>query len=104
MHEIPIATCTSIEAHFHALIRQRAAQLIESQQIALPRLLPTFDSDEGWHWFAVPGIYGGFRYQWQPDENGIKLMVESWSRVSDGSGQRHEVRIEGSRLIAEGFV
>lgn len=33
-----------------------------------------------------------------------KLVSESWCRVVGGSGQRHELTSEGSRLLEEGLV
>jgi hypothetical protein len=36
--------------------------------------------------------------------SGSRLMSESWCRVVEGSGQRHEITAQGARLVAEGFV
>jgi hypothetical protein len=55
-------------------------------------------------WFPVPGMYGGFSYRLEAAGVEAKLVSESWSRVVGGSGQRHEVTSEGSRLVEEGFV
>ena len=54
-------------------------------------------------WFAVPGMYGGFAYELRA-EGEPHLLVESWSRVVGGSGQRHVIGAGGTRLVAEGFV
>ena len=51
---------------------------------------------------TVPGMYGGFAYQL--GETGTTLTVNSWSRVCEGSGQRHEITPDGCRLTDEGFV
>ena len=55
-------------------------------------------------WFAVPGMYGGFSYRLEKAGVEPKLITESWSRVVDGSGQRHEITPTRSRLVEEGFV
>ena len=55
-------------------------------------------------WFPVPGMYGGFSYRLEAAGVEAKLVSERWSRVVGGSGQRHEVTSEGSRLVEEGFV
>jgi hypothetical protein len=49
-------------------------------------------------------MYGGFYYRLDAAGVDAKLISESWSRVVGGSGQRHEVTSEGSRLVDEGFV
>ena len=52
----------------------------------------------------MPGMYGGFSYRWEGMGKRARLVVESWCRVVEGSGQRHEITAEGSRLVEEGFV
>jgi hypothetical protein len=32
------------------------------------------------------------------------LISESWCRIVGGSGQRHEITKDGSRLVTEGFA
>jgi hypothetical protein len=32
------------------------------------------------------------------------LITESWCRIFDGSGQRHEITSETCKLVEEGFV
>jgi hypothetical protein len=49
-------------------------------------------------------MYGGFSYRLGAAGVEAKLVSESWCRVAEGSGQRHEITSAGSRLVAEGFV
>jgi hypothetical protein len=49
-------------------------------------------------------MYGGFSYWGEEAESVTRLMVESWSRVVQGSGQRHVVSDQGVVLIEEGFA
>jgi hypothetical protein len=49
-------------------------------------------------------MLGGFNVWFADDRSATTLVSESWSRVVDGSGQRHEVTAAGARLVDEGFV
>jgi hypothetical protein len=49
-------------------------------------------------------MYGGFSLRLKSGGVQAKLVSESWCRVCGGSGQRHEISSQGSRLVAEGFV
>jgi len=104
MQKVPQDTLLAIQRHFHAVIRDRAAKLIDEQSLALPELTPLLTAEEPKAWFPIPGMYGGFSYWLEGEGEQAKLMAESWCRVVDGSGQRHEVTAEGSRLVEEGFV
>jgi hypothetical protein len=95
-----ITALRSVKTGFHALIKQRLTTLRLQVPDNLPELadpLPTADSPA---WWAVSGMYGGFSYWGERD----CLIVESWSRVIGGSGQRHEVTPAGAKLLEEGFV
>lgn len=104
MRQVPKDTLLAIQRHFHAVIRGRAADLIDRHNVALPELAPLLTADEPKAWFPVPGMYGGFGYWLEGTGEQTKLVAESWCRVVGGSGQRHEVTADGSRLVEEGFV
>lgn len=104
MQRVPEATLLAIQEHFHGVIRERAAELIEQQQLELPELAPLLSSDDPEAWFPMPGMYGGFSYWFEGKGELAKLVTESWCRVIDGSGQRHEITAQGSELVDEGFV
>ena len=104
MRPIPEKTLQAIQRHFHEVIRGRAAKLIAQHDVTLPELLPLLTSNDRKGWFPVPGMYGGFSYWLEGDGEDAKLVAESWCRVSEGSGQRHEVTASGSKLISQGFV
>jgi hypothetical protein len=93
-----------IQEHFHALIRQRANDLVREHALRLPELEPMLEFHPRGFWFPVPGMYGGFSYRLVETGNNAKLISESWCRVSGGSGQRHEITVDGCRLVDEGFV
>lgn len=94
-------TLLVIQRHFHDVIRGRAAELIDQHAIVLPELAPLLTTEEPLAWFPVSGMYGGFRYWLEGDGPDAKLVTESWCRVVDGSGQRHEIKVDGSRLVEE---
>lgn len=94
----------AIQRHFHVVIRGRAGELIDQHSVALPVLAPLLSATEQKAWFPVPGMYGGFSYWLEGNGPGAKLITESWCRVVGGSGQRHEITPDGSRLVEDGFA
>lgn len=95
----------AIQKHFHALILERAVEIKKMvSALEFPELLATFDSEDSAGWFSVPGMYGGFKYWFESEGNKVRLITESWSRVVDGSGRRHEITREGSKLVGKGFI
>ena len=101
---VPSGVLLKIQAHFHDVIRGRAAEQVQSASLRLPELEPLLEIGGRNIWFPVPGMYGGFSYQFQSHGVEAVLVSESWCRVVDGSGQRHELTSAGSRLVEEGFV
>lgn len=104
MRKVPEATLLAIEQHFHAVIRGRAAELIDQHNTPLPKLAPLLTSKKREASFAVPGMYGGFSYRLEGDGPDARLVAESWCRVVEGSGERHVITAAGSELVDEGFV
>lgn len=103
MPTIDPATRSSIELHFHGLIRRRAEEFgIDVAQ--LPDLSCASGTRENPAYFPVPGMHGGFAYWFEGEGQAAKLVTESWSRVVGGSGERHEIEASGMRLIDVGFV
>lgn len=86
------------------MIRGRVGDLVDKHALSLPDLEPLLTSSEGEEWFPVPGMAGGFAYRLEGEGSSAKLIVSSWSRVVEGSGARHEISAEGSRLVETGFV
>lgn len=101
---VPPETLAAIQAHFHEVIRGRAADLVDEHRLRLPELEPLLELEPAPFWFAVPGMYGGFKYDLEAAGVRSRLVVESWCRVCGGSGQRHVVSAAGSTLVDEGFV
>jgi hypothetical protein len=106
---VPTGVLLKIQVHFHAVILDRAANEIEvagvhEAGLRLPELEPLLEIGAENVWFPVPGMYGGFSYKLHSDGVDAVLISESWCRLSDGSGQRHEITSAGSRLVATGFV
>lgn len=104
MGRITEAELRKIQQHFHAVIRERAAELINKGRLVLPELAPMLRSEEQEAWFPIPGMYGGFKYWFDFEGNEAKLITKSWCRIAEGSGQHHEIIASGSRLVDEGFV
>ncbi len=103
-HHVPREALLKVQAHFHAVIRGRAEHLVDEQGLRLPELEPLLELDPPEMWFPVPGMAGGFHYRLEQEGTQPKLFSESWCRMVNGSGQRHEITSRGSRLVDEGFV
>lgn len=103
-HQVPIGVLLKIQSNFHDVIRGRIDSELPNHSLRLPELEPLLELDRPQTWFPVPGMYGGFNYFLEATGVDAKLVVESWCRVAGGSGQRHEITSQGSRLVAEGFV
>lgn len=102
--KIPRSVLRDMELHFHAIIRQRAGELIDQADLQLPELKPLVEAPEPKGWFPIPGMYGGFSYWLEGEGDQAKLIAESWTRIVEGSGQRHEVTAHGSKLVDQGFA
>lgn len=102
--EVPLGILLKLQSRFHEVIRERASHLVEQHALRLPELEPLLELEHPQTWFAVPGMYGGFSYRLEKAGVEPKLITESWCRVVDGSGHRHEITPAGSRLVEEGFV
>lgn len=103
-HRVPMGILLKLQCHFHKVIRARTEGIVPSHELRLPELEILLELEQPRMWFPVPGMYGGFGYCLEEFGANAKLVVESWCRVVEGSGQRHEVTTGGCRLVAEGFV
>jgi hypothetical protein len=101
---VPLGVLLKMQFYFHAVIRERLAEHIIGYEPRLPALESLLEFDEIHVWFPVPGMHGGFSYRLESDGVEAKLVAESWCRVVEGSGQRHEITSAGSKLVDEGFV
>lgn len=103
-HRVPISVLLKMQYHFHGVIRGRIDRELPDHNLRFPELEPLVELDRPSMWFPVPGMYGGFSYRLESTGVEAILISESWCRVVEGSGQRHEITSEGSRLVEEGFV
>ena len=89
---------------FHALITQTLRNYPKATPGSLPALSAPLPHRGSPAWWPVPGMYGGFNYWLDEYDGGPCLIVESWSRVEQGSGERHRLNPEGAVLLDAGFV
>ena len=101
---VPHGILARVQAHFHDVIRGRAAALVDEAGLRLPELEPLLEYEGVRMWIGIPGMAGGFLYELIADGVEARLSTSSWSRMADGSGQRHEITSAGSKLVEEGFV
>lgn len=104
LRSLPAATLAVLQEHLHAVIRGRAEPMIREYALRLPELEVLLELPTPGLRFPVPGMYGGFGIRLDAIDGDPVLIVESWSRIVDGSGQRHVISPHGSLLVAEGFV
>lgn len=97
-HRVPHGELLRVQSHFHKVIQGRIDRELPNHGLRLLEL------DRPQKWFPVPGMYGGFSYRLGSTGVEAKLISENWCRVVGGSGQRHKITSEGSRLVEEGFV
>ena len=102
----------AIQNHFHELIIERAKQgwdctaFLADENKKLPEITNEtyIKTQKERAWYPVPGMYGGFAYQLNERDGKPLLITESWSRVVDGSGQRHEITTDGYVLVGRRVV
>jgi hypothetical protein len=61
MRQVSKETLLAIQRHFHAVIRRRAADLIDQHNVILPELAPLLTAEEPEAWFPIPGMQGFVR-------------------------------------------
>ena len=108
--DVNVGKINKIEKNFHAVIASRVADLVQKNNLILPVigvLLEDGACNDGQSWFAVPGMYGGFTFEFEFNANKtdvLALVTSSWCRVAGGSGQRHKCTENKWTLEEEGFV
>jgi hypothetical protein len=101
---VPPGVLLAIQARFHDVIRGRVEQLVDKYGLRLPELGPLLELEHPGMWFAVPGFYGGFRFELAEVGAAAVLVSTSWCRVCGGSGERHRITSRGSELVERGFA
>lgn len=89
----------SLDLQLARLVEDRIRPRLEVQ-LRHPTCEVLTEVPDGKIWYPVPGMYGGFAIQLRENH----LYVESWSRVSGGSGRAHVVTAVGPTLVRSGFV
>lgn len=95
-HTVDLDELRAIQKHFHALILERAGELVQAHALRLPELEPLLELFRPRMWFPVPGMFGGgFRYELDTAGPEVKLVCASWSSASGASQERHEISARG---------
>jgi len=101
-----------IEKNFHSVINSRVEDLVKEKKLLLPSLSvalewKNFIKGEEKFWCPIPGMYGGFSFDFTLNEDEsdvVSLETSSWCRVAGGSGQSHKCTEDKWELTDEGFV
>lgn len=96
-HTVPAEALRDVQRNFHGAIVDYVPDLVAEHQLRLPELEPLLELEDTEGWFAVPGMYGGFRYWFDAWGDEPRLIAESWIRVVSGSETRHEITRGGFR-------
>jgi hypothetical protein len=98
---VPAAVLAALQGRLHRLIEEESYARAAKLRLRLPQLEIMTELPAGSRvWFPVPGMYGGFGFTL----DGETLIVESWNRVVEGSGQRHRITAGATVLLEAGFV
>ena len=85
---------------FTALVRARLAHSAELwNTLRLPDLEVVAECAPRALWFPIPGLGGGFLLRYEQDGTYPVIIADSWSRMADGSEQRHRISETECRLI-----
>ncbi len=101
MEEFERAGVQALETQFHALIRERAGELLAKESgIELPMLSGAMRPGVK-RWLSIPGMAGGFQYwlERSDQDDALTLIVESWNRDVPGSEARHEITPAGAAFV-----
>jgi hypothetical protein len=99
-HPLSTDVLYALERHLHTVITKRIAEFGVTRPLRLPPLDLFTEMASPTMWFAIPGMYGGFKIEL----TGQELLAESFSRVVEGSGEKHRIRADGPLLVAQGHV
>ena len=82
-----------METALHKIIQERCQFLLDEHGIQLPQISIMWEASEDPSlWFPVPGMYGGFRLEFEGED----LVSLSWIRICGGSEMRHVIHRDGT--------
>lgn len=97
-------TLARLTGRFRDLVKATLRQYPEAAAADVPTLASPLPDRASPAWWPIAGMYGGFSY-WLEEFGGEGcLVVESWSRVVEGSGQRHRITTTETLLVDSGFI
>lgn len=77
LHDVPLDMLDQVKAQFHIVIHERVVFLVEEHDLRLPQLQPLLEKPDKAGFFGVPGMYGGFGYWLDLDNDDPALITES---------------------------
>lgn len=93
-----------VQVHFDALVRSTVASYPAALTVTPPTLSEAVITSADRAYLPVNGMHGGISYWLDDSGDEMRLIVESWCRVVEGSGLRHAITPIGSALLEKGFV
>ena len=104
LHPVKSDHLVLMTRHFHALVHQRIKGFEEIPALRLPILDPLTELNVPVLWCQIHGMYGGFNLKLTRSGECPQLIVDSWSRVVGGSGQKHLIMPQGYVRLEDGTV
>jgi hypothetical protein len=98
----------SIQHNFHKLITEASdrswdkpttERFLKQNVENFPKITESLLNADEPSWFAVEGMYGGFKYELRKIDDKPVLLVDSWNRVIGGSGYTHEITTNTIKLV-----
>ncbi len=99
------AVFEKMEEHLHHLIRswvkEKKRILPERTHFKLPKLTVLLESEKNALFFQIPGMYGGFRYYFNPDYQ--SLTVYRFVRIASGIGVEYLITPDQVEILRQGL-
>jgi hypothetical protein len=96
----PAAPLAAVQGHFHRLVLRTAGELVRKHCLRLPELEILTELEKPEVWLPIPQMYGGFRFWLHEISSSPSLLADSWSRMVEGSTERHIITAHGTLLVS----
>jgi hypothetical protein len=102
---ISTSDLSAMERHLHDLIENVAGHLLLmcQEEPELPKLEELLVQAPHKGWMPIDGMYGGFLFWLECDDQDARLVVETSSRICTGFASRFVITPTGCELVAKGI-
>lgn len=104
LHPVSSNHLVALTRHFHVLVHERIKDFADVPELRLPILNPLTELNVPVLWCTIPRMDGGFSLKLTRSGDYPQVIVDSWSRVVEGSGQKHLIMLNGCVRLENGTV